>query len=164
MLCSVAWGRGGGVEPCRLWSELVMPLVEIEAKRGKTLTVKGLEACGWHAVGAVEFPHRVPVELELMVWYLLFKSLHHISQRLKRQETNSPFECRITPPVGPIVDLRGCLPPRRDAPHGRTFPPAGMAPPMATCLHRTHVQLEPALTHSGLQTFGRGCRQVHANG
>lgn len=74
----MAWGRGGGapghldcwrggVEPCRLWSELVMPLVEIEAKRSKTLTVRGLEACGWHAVGADEFSHRVPVELELMV-------------------------------------------------------------------------------------------------
>lgn len=44
-----------------------MPLVEIEAKRSKTLTVRGLEACGWHAVGADEFSHRVPVELELMV-------------------------------------------------------------------------------------------------
>ena len=72
-----------------------MPLVEIEAKSSKTLTVRGLEACGWHAVGAVEFPHRVPVELESMVWYLLFKPLHHISQRLQRRETNPPFECRI---------------------------------------------------------------------
>ena len=38
----------GGVEP------LVKPLAKIKAEENKTLTVRGLEAYGWHAVGADE--------------------------------------------------------------------------------------------------------------